>query len=694
VTTAPTDAMPQQLRGVLLAGTKLRNYEIVSILGQGGFGVTYRARDTTLGREVAIKEYLPTALAVREGGTTVIPRSTDQAEAFTWGRDRFVDEARTLARLDRALAIVRVYDFLEANGTAYMVMALLQGETLAQRLKRAGPLSADAIERLLSPLLDGLDQVHAAGFLHRDIKPDNILLDAAGNPTLIDFGASRASIAGRTTAMTAVFTPGYAAAEQSSSAKQGPWTDIYGLSATLYHAITGAAPSSAFDRMLDDEYAPLAKLRPAGFSPGLLIGVDAGLAVRASDRPQTITGWRAILSQSSAPDALATVVLARQSDTATVMLPSGNATVMLDRSTDSATIIMSKKMSAKRRGGTLWMGLAALAAIAIGGGAYYFANATRPISPQSMASAPSSSTDDAARSAQQAAAERSRQQEQAELARKQRADAVARDKAEAEAVLRHQVEEETRRKIESELAEKQQLEEEAKQAAEAEAAAKRKAEEQVQRAAEAGEIVLRLGVVDRQHIQVALTAVGFNTNSTNGIFNGRARDMISAWQKARNDPATGYLTAAENQALLKDASPAIAKFDDEQKKVGEEAKKKVDEDKAKAATAAKATAPPPGGAFDGTYAGVSASMNGSRSISIQVTNGSGSGAVFSQSCGPGPVSITISQGGAISGTGTSFGSGCSKVTFGIQGRAENGRLNITLKNPNGDTLASLARQGN
>ena len=124
---------------------------------------------------------------------------------------------------------------------------------------------------------DGLEQVHSTGFLHRDIKPANILLDAEGKPTLIDFGASRAAMAGRTTAMTAIFTPGYAASEQMTSARQGPWTDIYGLSATLYHAITGQAPPSAFDRLLDDSYQPLSKLAPPGLPAGICAGIDAGL---------------------------------------------------------------------------------------------------------------------------------------------------------------------------------------------------------------------------------------------------------------------------------------------------------------------------------------------------------------------------------------------------------------------------------
>src|SRR5439155_341707 len=146
----------------------------------------------------------------------------------------------------------------------------LHGETLERRLKRMGPLSPVELDMLLWPLLDGLQKVHEAGFMHRDIKPANLLLAADGTPTLIDFGASRAAMAGRTAAMTAVFTPGYAAAEQFTSGKQGSWTDIYGLSATLYCAITGHSPPSAFDRMLDDAYEPLGERRPRGFARNLL----------------------------------------------------------------------------------------------------------------------------------------------------------------------------------------------------------------------------------------------------------------------------------------------------------------------------------------------------------------------------------------------------------------------------------------
>jgi serine/threonine protein kinase len=532
----PTVAVGKDLRGALPAGARLRGYEILAVLGHGGFGVTYQARDATLGRDVAIKEYLPTAVAIREDGTTVLPRSTALADEFRWGRDRFLQEARTLAKLDGAPAIVRVFDFLEANGTAYMVMALLDGEPLEQRLKRDGCLSQSAIERLLDPLLDGLAAVHAAGFLHRDIKPDNIMLDAKSNPTLIDFGAARAPMAGGTAAMTAIFTPGYAAAEQFTSAKQGPWTDIYGLCATLYHAIVGRPPPSAFDRMVTDTYEPLAKLRPAGFSPAFLAAIDAGLKLRAADRPQSIAEWRALLGQPSTPD--------------------------------RSAVTMSP---APRRGLGLWMGLAAAAVLALAGGGYYLATSqtSAPAAAAALAAGAEKVVQD---KPVQAVPADQRQQEQAELARL-RAEAAARERAEQELAAKRLVEEDVRRKIEAEAAEKKRLEEETKQKADAEAASKRKAEEDERKALEAAEAALQLGKVDRQHVQVALVALEFGISTLGGTFDSGLRELIAAWQKARNHPATGFLTGPQYQALLQEAAPAVSKFDDEQKKIEEERNK-------------------------------------------------------------------------------------------------------------------------
>ena len=308
----------KEILGVLLPGSRLRDYEFVSVLGQGAFGITYRARHANLNRDVAIKEYLPSSLALRDGPTAVLPRSTEHTEEFVWGRERFLEEARTLATLSRASAVVRVFDFLEANGTAYIVMELAHGETLASRIETSGRLSPQTIERILYPVLDGLEQVHDVGFLHRDIKPANIILDARDNPTLIDFGAARVAMAGRTSQMTAIFTPGYAAKEQFTSGKQGPWTDIYGLSATVYHAITGRKPPSALERMGEDRFEPIADIAGPKFPAGLLAGIDAGMVLREKDRPQSIADWRRILSPAALPAGRAMTVDPRSPPTVAV----------------------------------------------------------------------------------------------------------------------------------------------------------------------------------------------------------------------------------------------------------------------------------------------------------------------------------------------------------------------------------------
>src|SRR5713226_9493460 len=159
----PSTSDPESDFVTLRPGQVVGRYRIVSVLGQGGFGITYRAMDSELGREVAIKEYLPAALAIRQDGTTVVPRSKNAAEDFAWGRDRFIAEGRTLAALHRVPGIVLVHDFLEANGTAYLVMELLGGETLLQRVDRQGPFDAQGIDRILWLLIDGLEQVHSAG---------------------------------------------------------------------------------------------------------------------------------------------------------------------------------------------------------------------------------------------------------------------------------------------------------------------------------------------------------------------------------------------------------------------------------------------------------------------------------------------------------------------------------------------------
>src|SRR3954447_3589615 len=201
-------------RFALPNGYRLNEYCIRQVLGQGGFGITYLAHDERLDRDVAIKEFMPSDLAVRQAGSTVMPRSTAVRQDYKGGLERFLKEARTLARFSHP-NIVRVLSLIEANGTAYIVMCYEAGESLGDRLKgRGGPLPAAELLRIAEPLLDGLAAVHRAGFLHRDIKPSNIFLRADGDPVLLDFGTARQLIGSMSRSIVSILTPGYAPIEQ------------------------------------------------------------------------------------------------------------------------------------------------------------------------------------------------------------------------------------------------------------------------------------------------------------------------------------------------------------------------------------------------------------------------------------------------------------------------------------------------
>jgi len=233
-------------RNSLQPGYKLQWYEIKEILGQGGFGITYLAHDKNLDEDVAIKEFLPIEVATREGDFSIHPLSEGHKKNYEWGLDRFIKEARTLTKFKHP-SIVRVRSVFKENNTAYMVMEYEYGESLQEILTRRKKLDEAELINIIIPLLGGLEIVHETGFIHRDIKPANIFIRKGGSPLLLDFGSARQALGEETKTLTSLVSPGYAPFEQyySKSDEQGPFTDIYGLGATLYRAVTGVGPMDA-----------------------------------------------------------------------------------------------------------------------------------------------------------------------------------------------------------------------------------------------------------------------------------------------------------------------------------------------------------------------------------------------------------------------------------------------------------------
>ena len=283
-------------RNALPSGSMLFEYRLESVLGSGGFGMTYLAYDTNLELKVAIKEYLPVELAVRALDGCIVPVSTGTEYNYKWGLDRFLQEARLLAKFSHP-NIVTVGRYFEANGTAYMVMNYESGVSLSQMLKRIAEPDEELLLRILLPLLDGLHAVHMAGFLHRDIKPSNIFIRDTGVPVLLDFGAARLAIGSSTHTITSILTPGYAPLEQySKDGNQGPWTDIYSLAAVCYRAVIGDNPPDVVTRLKDDGVFNVLSEARARFSTGFLHAINRGLEVDEKKRPQSVPEWKAMFT--------------------------------------------------------------------------------------------------------------------------------------------------------------------------------------------------------------------------------------------------------------------------------------------------------------------------------------------------------------------------------------------------------------
>jgi serine/threonine protein kinase len=269
--------------------------QLEGVLGQGGFGITYSARSVALGIPVAVKEFFPEGSTRR--GTQLVPPTTLMGQGFGETKDRFLEEAQLLARFQHP-GVVRVYDAFSENNTAYLVMERLEGETLLARLTRVRTLPPREVESLALEVLDALLAVHVAGLLHRDLKPDNVFLTTDGRAVLIDFGSARGFTSTKTVQHTRLVTPGYAAPEQyASSARFGPYTDLYGLAATLFHAATGQMPPSATDRFVG---TPLPEL-PPNLGAGLRNAIERGLQLNVAERPQSVRDFLWVIQSASQP---------------------------------------------------------------------------------------------------------------------------------------------------------------------------------------------------------------------------------------------------------------------------------------------------------------------------------------------------------------------------------------------------------
>jgi|CXWL01.1.fsa_nt_gi predicted ATPase/serine/threonine protein kinase len=324
----------------LPAGTRLGEFELLSLLGVGGFGIVYLAFDHALEREVAIKEYMPASLAGRTETMHVTVRLQSDAESFALGLKSFVNEAKMLARFNHP-SLLKVHRFWRANGTAYMAMPVMHGRTVKEiRLGMAGPPDEAWCRSILLPLLGAIEKLHSEGVYHRDIAPDNIQIEPDGCPVLLDFGAARHVLSDKSQALTAIVKPAYAPIEQygeTGAVRQGPWTDIYALGATLHYLLLGRPPSPATARTVRDCASNLTPEQLPGCGVAFLHTIDWMLCPRPTDRPQSVAELRDVLEGRARPPVRRPVESApvHLERTSTLLHPSANERLDLDVGADA-----------------------------------------------------------------------------------------------------------------------------------------------------------------------------------------------------------------------------------------------------------------------------------------------------------------------------------------------------------------------
>lgn len=296
----------------LAIGTRLHEFELLNVIGEGGFSIVYLAYDHSLQRTVAIKEYLPGAIAIRDAQGLIRPRFEKYEATFNTGRQSFLNEARILAQFEHP-ALIRIHRFWEQNGTAYMVMQYCAGKTLRKLLLDEPERQCDEQWlklQVIDPVLDALQLLHSKHYYHRDLSPDNIIVLESGMPMLLDFGAARQVIGDMTQALTVILKPGFAPIEQyadDESMRQGPWTDIYGVGAVMYFAVTGKAPVASVARLVKDPLPKLSQAEQRSISAAFAQTIDHALAVFPNDRPQSIDELRRALLQTSGAASHATL---------------------------------------------------------------------------------------------------------------------------------------------------------------------------------------------------------------------------------------------------------------------------------------------------------------------------------------------------------------------------------------------------
>ena len=337
----PPSALPR--------GTRLGEFELRHVLGVGGFGIVYLAFDHALEREVAVKEYLPATLVGRTETMHVTLRSQSDADTFALGLKSFVNEARLLAHFDHP-SLLKVLRFWEANGTAYMAMPVMRGHTVKEvRLDMTQPPDEAWMRALLDPLLGAIERLHAEGVFHRDIAPDNIQIEPDGRPVLLDFGAARRVISDKTQSLTAILKPAYAPIEQyaeAGSVKQGPWTDLYALGATMHYVLLGRPPLPATARAVHDDLPPLSAQDVPGCSAEFLNIIDWMLALRPIDRPQSVAALRDVLAgHVPAPRRMAESVASRSWERTAIHAAALAAPVSALERTYAATMVMPQRDS-------------------------------------------------------------------------------------------------------------------------------------------------------------------------------------------------------------------------------------------------------------------------------------------------------------------------------------------------------------